>query len=333
MKVGIIYGGTSSEKEPSKQNALAIMEALERRGYATAFINYDSGMTASLQAEKVDIVFLCVQGKGHGDGTLQGVLDYLHIPYTGSRLLAASIINDKIQSKILFEHYGHKTAEWTTLSREEFRSGKLDFSEGCPCAGNRVPGKQLPAGGCDSKVVRYPFVAKAPSQGGSFGLALVRGPQELERMEDPFQFDDPILIERFIKGTFYTIGVIEKDGVATALPCAEGLDKRPVKEEITLMSKEYDAVRADIDAETEAMMARTALDIFRETGAHDYVRIDFMLEKATNTPYVLEINAVPGLKPHSLLPHAALYAGIEYDDLIEGILLNAARREGLCSKI
>lgn len=307
MKVGIVYGGTSTEREASALNARAVEASLRGRGYGAAMIPYDQELLENLRREKPDMVFLCVQGKGHGDGTLQGMLDFLGIPYTGSGMTAAAVINDKLLCKALFERYGHRTPRWTALSGRDWRAGAIPV-----------------------EAVGYPFVAKAPTQGGSFGIALIRSEAELDRIGVAFRYDDPVLLESFVQGSFYTVGVLERDGEAIALPCVEGVDEREERGELRLFTGRFGAVRARLPESRQAEMQSTALSVFRELGARDYARVDFMIGAEDGLAQLLEINAVPGLKPASLLPLAAGLAGIGYNDLIEGVLQSALRRERQC---
>lgn len=308
MSIAIVYGGTSTERAASTLNANGILEALTRLKYDARMLPYDETLPLRLREEAVDMVYLCVQGKGHGDGTLQAVLDFMHIPYTGSGMTAAALINDKILCKALFSFYGHQTPAWTTLSRKDFLSGRIDTSP-----------------------VGYPFVAKAPSQGGSFGIAMIESEKELDKLAPIFRYDSTLLLERFVNGTFYTVGVLEKDGELTALPLVEGVDKREGRERLTLFTGQYEAAPARLPERVQDALRQDALAIFRETGARDYARVDYMVDESLSRLGVLEINAVPGLKPCSLLPRAAAYAGIAYDDLINGILQNAIRRAKACS--
>ena len=305
MRVGIVYGGTSSEAEASKKNAWAIEGVLRSRGYDVCMLEYGQDMVRRLRDHEIDIVYLCVQGKLHGDGTLQAMLDHEQIPYTGSKSQAAMLINDKILCKLLFDYYHIPTPEWRILHKEQYEQGTFDYNE-----------------------IGFPFVGKAPTQGGSFGIELIRTPKELDRLKVVFAYDDPILLEKFIDGGFYTVGVLEEDGKLTTLKCVEGIETLsgvPVKkkEDITLFTGEYDIAVPQLGEGCLQEMERLAEWIFRLFHAKDVARIDFMVSQKTNKPYVLEINAVPGLKEGSLLPKAAEYSGLKYGDLIEGILLSA----------
>ena len=309
MNIAVIYGGTSSEKAFSEKNAHAVYESLIRSGHSARMINYDRDMLRTLMDEPPELVFLCVQGKYHGDGTLQAILDFLHIPYTGSQTAAASVINDKIICKMIFDKYGHSTADWFSLSKREYDSGTADLGQ-----------------------IGYPFVAKAPTQGLSFGIGLVKSPESHDKVNVAFEYDDPILCESFIDGRAYTVGVLEDGDELIALPCIEMRDRRIDRSDgLILMNGDASAEIPDLDGSVIAEMQDMAKAVFREVGAHDYARIDFMTDDSTGQVYILEINAVPGLNPdESFLPVEAEIAGMEYDELIKHIIHSAERRYGLC---
>lgn len=304
MTVGIVYGGTSSEAGASAKNAAAIEQVLLAKGYDVRMLEYGQNMIQTLRENKTDIVYLCVQGKHHGDGTLQAMLDHERIPYTGSKAQAAMLINDKILCKLLFDRCGIPTPKWTILSSEEYRNG-FDYEK-----------------------LGFPFVAKAPTQGGSFGIELIRSRDELNKINNVFPYDDPILLEEFIEGGFYTVGLYEKDNRLVTLKCVEGVELSGgvrAKNDITLFTGEYGIEIPTLPDSVTEEMRRLAVQVFKVTGAEGYARVDFMVSDKTGRPTVLEINAVPGLKRESLMPRQAEYSGVLYEDMIEDILLSALK--------
>lgn len=308
MKIGIVYGGYSSERVASAENAHYIEKTLRECGYETCMVPYEKNLVATLRGQSVDLVYVCVQGKGHGDGTVQAILEQEGLPFTGSGSHAAAIINDKILSKLVFEHHGIRTPEWKALTRDAYESGAF------------VP-----------EEFGYPFVAKAPSEGGSFGIALIRNATELGKIEEVFAYENPILIERFIPGAFYTIGILERGGEIRTLPCVQGVEVRDGKgnddpESLKVFTGDYTVREAELPDDLITEMEKLAVKAFQVTGAEGVARIDFMVSADGKRPYALEINAVPGLKPRSLLPGEAKMAGIPYRELIEGILLSATEK-------
>lgn len=305
MKVAIVYGGFSSEKQASAENAKYIEKALQTKGYDTYMVPYEKGFVQSLKEIETDIVYVCVQGKGHGDGTVQRILEQEGILFTGSDSRAAAVINDKIVSKKLFDQFGLRTPRWETLEKEVYEQGLWD-----------------------ANTFGYPFVAKAPSEGGSFGIVLIRNEDELHLIKEVFAYESPILIEEFIPGDFYTIGVLEQNGEVKTLPCVQGLEMQGGHEKddpdsLKVFTGDYAVREASLPEDIIYQMDVMTKEVFRITDARGIARIDFMVAKKDLQPYILEINAVPGLKPRSLLPGEAKLAGISYEDLIEGVLLEA----------
>lgn len=309
MRVGIVYGGTSSEAQASRKNAAAVADALRSEGYAVCMLEYQQDMAGIIRRSSVDIVYVCVQGKYHGDGTLQSMLTHEQIPFTGSGAEAAMVINNKILCKLLFDYYNIPTPKWRILQKDAYRKGTFDFGE-----------------------IGFPFVAKAPSQGGSFGIELIRTPMELCRLDRVFCHDNPILLESYIEGKFYTVGLLERAGRLVTLKCVEGV--APASEELILFTGAYDIAAPRLAQGCLDEMEQLAGKVFGYVGARDVARVDFMVSDRTQKPYMLEINAVPGLKRDSLLPRAAVYSGMRYEDVVSGILLSAwERRMGTeCSK-
>ncbi|MDE7323220.1 MAG: ATP-grasp domain-containing protein [Lachnospiraceae bacterium] len=298
MRVGIVYGGTSSEAEASRKNAMAVEAALKTEGYAVCMLEYQQNMIETIRKSYIDIVYLCVQGKHHGDGTLQAMLTHEQIPYTGSGAETAMVMNNKILCKLLFEYYAIPTPKWKILHKDAFCQGGFDFNE-----------------------IGFPFVAKAPSQGGSYGIELVRTPADLDRLDKVFCYDDPILLEEYVEGKFYTVGLLERAGRLVTLKCVEGV--APASKEMILFTGAYDIAVPKLAESCLDEMEMLAGNIFRYIGARDVARVDFMVSDRTQRPYMLEMNAVPGLKRDSLLPKAAVYSGMRYEDVISGILISA----------
>jgi D-alanine-D-alanine ligase/UDP-N-acetylmuramate--alanine ligase len=299
MKVSIVHGGTSTEAAVSTRNATHVGEVLSRIGHETELVLFDESLPEKLRLEPPDVVFVCVQGKGHGDGTIQAMLDFLKIPYTGSKTLGAAIINDKIVSKELFERAGIPTPSWQILSRADFKAGNFDFSP-----------------------IGFPLVVKAPGEGGSFGIELIKSEKDIPKIEAIFDYDDPILVEQFVQGYFVTVGLLKRKGVLETFPPVESgegaLDQGLVLFQ-NAFSRKPSAVPRSLRADLDAISRR----VFEVSRAKDYARVDFMIDGKDGRPYVLEINAVPGLKPESFFPYGAALCGIAEDEFMETILKNA----------
>lgn len=318
-KIAVIHGGTSSEADISTQNAHYIAQALERLGCTVLDVPYDRAMYRTLLEEAPDGAFLCVQGKGHGDGTLQGILDHLGIPYTGSGREAATVINNKILCQTLFRLAGlpvPRNVLWTA-AEQAAADGPARFEQKLKKAG-----------------FGFPCVAKAPTQGGSFGVEYLASLRRYPAMEGVLAYDDPILVEQFIPGHFVTVGLLERRGELLAFPVMQGDSLVDDPDGTVYDSQDYFRP-AHLPPETEAELQELARRAFRVVNARGYARVDFMYDRnGARTPYLLEINAVPGLKPTSLFPPAAEMAGVPYDEMIGTILEDCLeRREPGCSEI
>jgi D-alanine--D-alanine ligase len=304
MKIAIIHGGTSTEQAGATRNAEYVNAALSRLGHEAVMINYDVSMTGQLRSFAPDLVWICVQGKGHGDGTIQAMLDFLGLPYTGSRTTGAALINDKLICKELFRHAGIRTPDWKCLSYDDYRQGRFS-ADG----------------------IGYPFVAKALTQGSSFGIELIMSPDDLPKMEEVFRYDDPILIEKFIPGHCVDVGLLDDPEKRTIfLPVSPVLDED--SESNTLLRFGYQSPSYAFRQYTESSSAELqflAEKAFAATRAHTYARMDFRVSSEDGLPYILEINAVPGLKPEGSYASAAGLCGIDYDTMIEKIIRNSLR--------
>lgn len=310
MTVGVVYGGTAEERGASEKNAKDIAAVLSERGYNAILFEIGHDIVQRLRDAGTEFVFLCVQGKGYGDGTFQAVLDNEGIPYTGSGVRSATLINNKILCKFYFEFFDIRTPDWDVLDRKSFDDNTYPYEE-----------------------FGFPFVAKAPTQGGSFGIELIKGMEDIPKINNVFRFDDPILLEKYIAGKFYTVGFYDHDGRIVTLPVVEGVDlgdkdrkAAEIGSDIISFTGSYGIRESCLSKDLESEMQEMAGRIFYATGAMDVARVDFMVSDEDGKPYALEINAVPGLKKSSLLPKEAQMAGISYGDLIEDILKATVRR-------
>ena len=303
MIVSVVYGGTPEEKGPSEKNAKDIAKALENRGHEVHLLQIGKDIINAILSVKTEVVYLCVQGKGYGDGTFQAMLEMQGIPFTGSHMRAACLINDKILSKLVFDRYGIRTPKWDILTKKQFEKGDYPYED-----------------------FGYPFVAKAPTQGGSFGIELIRSREDIPRIGSVFKYDDPILLEKFIPGGFYTVGIYKSKKSLVSLPVVEGLDldkKANADDGLITFTGNYGIRESKLNQNVTEEIKHLAMEVYHATGAKDLCRVDFMVSEEDSKPYVLEINAVPGLKRYSLMPKAAELAGIVYEDMIEDILYAA----------
>lgn len=307
MRVVVLHGGYSSEHFYSTENAMCVAEALLRRGYDALLLEYDSYMVENLKKLSPDVVFLCVQGRFHGDGTVQGVLDFLKIPYTGSPMQPAALINDKNYCQAVFEEAGASVAKHFTFKREEF---------------TKPEGRDLFLRRIRQKNMDFPVVAKAPSEGACIGINLISSLDEYLKMEESFKFGDKILVEEYIDGYGFTVPLLESKSGWITFPAVTGAKLCKLENGEQFFDTKKDLTLTNLPTDVLERVNKQACDVANAVGARGYTRVDFIYDEKNRQEYVAEINAVPGLCTTSLFPASAKLAGIDYDDLIEKILLN-----------
>lgn len=300
-KIAVVMGGTSSEREISIQTGSGVMRALHDLGYEAQSLDYDGRFVEAIREIAPDAVFNALHGPGGEDGQIQGILDFLRIPYTGSSIEAAALAMDKHLTKKLCAAEGLPTAAWDLF---DLTGGTLPL----------LPGS-----------LDLPLVIKPRFEGSSSGVNIVKTHEQwTQAMIDAAERYPEILAEEFVPGREFTCGVLGED----ALPVVEILANR---DEFYTYDAKYAAggsthiVPAKIDSDLSARLQMLALSTHRLLGLRDYSRTDFIVSKE-GRPYILEINTLPGLTPTSLLPDACNAVGISYDALIERLVGYALSR-------
>lgn len=303
-RIVVLMGGPSAEREVSLNTGKAILGALQERGYNATGIDLEPArFVEQLKEAKADIVFNAIHGKYGEDGALQGALDLLGIPYTGSGVMASAVAMDKGISKRLFLASGISTPRSRLLS-------KLDA--------HRDLAKEI----VDEFGV--PVVVKPTLQGSSIGVVIVDKADALEgALDEAFKYGDQILVEEFIKGKELTVAILGADE-PKALPVIEivpNSGRYDYKSKYTKGATEY-IVPARLDETVTQEVQAQALAAYMLLGCRGVARVDVMLDK-DNKPYVLEVNTIPGMTATSLVPKAAAAAGISFGELCEQILFMA----------
>lgn len=297
-RIGVLYGGLSSEREISVKSGKAMLAALERKGYHVIGIEVGKDIVSQILSEKIDVAVLGLHGKLAEDGTVQGLLECLGIPYTGSGVMASAIGMNKILTKRLVESQKIKTPSYTVFHAKKDSFKKLE--------------RQL----------RYPIVVKAQAEGSTRGTAIVFEKRKLrEAVDDAARYDDTILLEKFIKGPQVTVSILS----GRALPLIEIVPKSGFYDyhsKYTKGATEY-IIPARVSKQTTKLAQEVSLKVFELLQCRGYARADFMVDPK-GTPWFIEINTLPGMTDTSLVPMAAKKAGISFDDLVEQILWGAA---------
>lgn len=297
-------GGPSAEREVSLNTGNAILAALKEKGYDAVAIDLEpANFMEQLREAKAEVVFNAIHGKYGEDGLLQGALEMLGIPYTGSGVLASAVAMDKGISKRLFLAAGISTP----------RSRLYNKEQAGPDLSNQV-----------AEEFGIPVVVKPATQGSSIGVTIVQNKESLTKaLDDAFGYSDEVLVEEFIRGKEVTVSVLGTDR-PEALPIIEIVPhsgKYDYTSKYTKGATEY-IVPARLDEVTALEIQQQALAAFRTLGCRGIGRVDVMLDD-NNRPYVLEVNTIPGMTATSLVPKAAAAAGIAFAELCERILLMA----------
>lgn len=301
-KVGVLFGGRSSEREVSIMSGTGVLNALKSRGVGAHAFDPGRQTLAQLEAATFDRVFIALHGRGGEDGTIQGVLETLGIPYTGSGVQASAIAIDKDKSKQIWVQAGIPTPAYKTLH------AATDWMRVVAELGDRL-------------------IVKPAREGSTIGITKVTGHDGNElalAFESAAKHDDTVLIEQLISGRELTCAILGDGPAAEALPLIE----------IRAPGANYDyhnkyfsddtqyLCPAPVDADTARCVSDLCVRAYRALGARGWGRVDVMLDEA-GAPFLLELNTSPGMTSHSLVPMAARAAGMSYEDLVLRILAMA----------
>ena len=298
-RVAVLYGGTSAEREVSLVSGAMVLAALERLGVDAHGIDCGDDVVERIVRDGFDRVFIALHGRGGEDGTIQGALDVLGIPYTGSGVLGSSLAMDKQRAKLVWRACGVPTPDFVVLDSE----------------------RQLPGAG---EVLGWPLVVKPVHEGSTIGISKVHDDESLHRgWFEALRYDDEVIAEPFMSGPEYTAAILHD----AELPL--------IRLETPNELYDYEAKYADgagtryhcpcgLDDDTEAEFKRLARSAFDVLGASGWGRVDFICDGAGN-PQFLDVNTAPGMTSHSLVPMAAQALGVGYDDLVWRILETSLR--------
>lgn len=299
-RIGVLAGGTSAEREVSLKSGNAIYKALLNRGYNAVFIDAADNLCESLKKSSVEIVFIALHG-GHGEnGAVQGLLEVMDIPYTGSGILASALAMDKEASKKVFLYHDIPVAPFIVINREQ--------------SGKKINPQFI------TTIVDFPlpWVVKPVAEGSSIGVNIVKGEEDIaDAAKEAFSYGRKIIIEKYIKGKEIQIGILGQTVLG-------GVEVRPSKEFYSYEAKYTPGLTQyilppEIDDSAYDTLKDMALKAHNALCCKGAARIDFILDES-NVPYILEVNTIPGMTETSLLPKIAKLAGMDFPDLIEEIL-------------
>jgi D-alanine-D-alanine ligase len=292
-RVGVLLGGTSSEREISLQSGAAVVAALEEAGIEHVAIDVGVNAIADIQAAKIDRAFLALHGAGGEDGRIQAVLEYLGIPFTGSGVQASALAMDKLRTKQLWRGVNLSTPDFAVLNAAN------DWDKVLADLGGEV-------------------MVKPAHEGSSIGMARVNTAQELaDAFKNAAKYDGSVIAERLIVGGEFTVAILDGE----ALP--------PIKLETDHTFYDFNAkyiandtryiCPCELAPEKEAELKQLALAAFDAVGCEGWGRVDVMADQSMNF-YLLEVNTLPGMTSHSLVPMAAKARGLSFSELVLTIL-------------
>jgi D-alanine-D-alanine ligase len=304
-KVAVLMGGASAEREVSLMSGGGVLAALKDQGIDAHAFDPAERDLSELKRDGFARCFIALHGRHGEDGTVQGALELLGIPYTGSGVMASAIGMDKIMTKRVWSALALPTPRSITLAAHEQTRERL----------LAVPDE-----------LGLPLIVKAPHEGSSIGVVKVSGYSEMQgAVAEAAKYDSTLLVEEFVSGDELTCPILgERALPVVKIVAPEG--RYDYQNKYFTDSVKY-VVPCGLSAAEEAEVQRLALSAFEAVGARGWARVDFMLRANDRKPFLLEINTSPGMTSHSLVPKSAAAAGIGYEALCVQIL-SLARLDG-----
>ena len=295
-KVAVLMGGLSAEREISLLSGNAVLAALLNAGVDAHAVDVDEKIVSELDAGNYQRVFIMLHGRGGEDGTMQGLLEVMKLPYTGSGVMGSSIAMDKLKTKQIWLAMGLPTPDFCIIDSEQ------------SCAKAMA-------------TLSLPLIVKPVLEGSSIGMSKVEREEELiPAWQKAQRCGGTVIAERWIEGDEYTAAILDDQ----VLPM--------IKLKTTHKFYDYDAkyeaedtqyiCPCDLSAEVEAEFSELTRQAFNAVNASSWGRVDFIVDK-NNQPWLIEVNTVPGMTSHSLVPMAAKQGGISFDELVMRILTMA----------
>jgi D-alanine-D-alanine ligase len=298
-KVAVLYGGRSTERDVSLKTGSGCADGLRQKGYDVVLVDVDLDLAKRLRDERVDVAFNALHGRWGEDGCIQGLLEAMAIPYTGSGVLASAVGMDKVLSKILFRTLDLNVADYVVFP---------------PGRAASITVRDLPFG--------VPCVVKPSGEGSSVGVHLVKDPAELaDACMDAATFKGDVIVERYVKGKEIQVAVLDGKalGAIEVVPANEFYDYAA---KYTAGTTQYFYPARISPAHTRLVMESGEI-AHRGLRCDGVTRTDFILT-AEGKAYILEVNTLPGMTPTSLVPKIAAGRGIAFPDLCERLLEGAA---------
>ena len=300
-RVAVLYGGKSAEREVSLNSGAAVLDALSSAGVDVVGIDVGDDLLERLRSERIDRAFIVLHGRGGEDGSMQGLLECLGIPYTGSGILASALAMDKLRTKQVWKSLGIPTPHHAVLASEN------DCIEA-------------------AKELGFPLIVKPAHEGSSIGMAKVNNVEQLvAAWQDAARYDAQVLVEQWIQGPEYTIAVLR----GQVLP--------PIGLGTPHVFYDYDAkyiandtqyrVPSGLDSHKEEELIALTARACDAIGIEGWGRLDVMQDEQGRF-WLLEVNTAPGMTSHSLVPMAARAAGLDFQQLVLAVLAASVETRG-----
>lgn len=314
IKVLVLMGGVSTEREVSLRSGEAVYNALLGAGYNAVKLDVTRDNIDKIKEINPDVAFIALHGKGGEDGSIQGFLEWLKIPYTGPGIASSSICMNKILTKKLMLQNGIRTPKFLEFT--------TDSNFCCEDAERKI-----------AKELGLPVVLKASCQGSSIGVEIIKEKEKLRNaINSLVTYGDSILAEEFIDGTEVTVPVLGNENPET-LPIIEILSENEFYdyESKYTSGMSHHLIPARISDKVKKLTEEAALMAYRAAECKGLSRIDFIIDK-NDEPYFIEINTSPGMTDVSLFPESAKSAGIDFPQLVDKIVKFAIQPDNICGK-
>ena len=296
-RVGLLYGGTSSEREVSLMSGAAIHQALQNLGVDVVVIDVGENLLQELPSYQLDRVFIALHGEGGEDGTLQGALEYLNLPYTGSGVLASALAMDKLRCKQMWQGMGLPTTDFSLLDSDSDWAAILEGLGGA-------------------------VMVKPACEGSSIGMSRAQTAEELEKAwRDAAATDSSeqiaVIAEPLLPGPEYTVAILDGQ-LLPSIRIESNAEFYDYQAKYFSDQTQY-LCPSELSEQREQELQQLCLQAFDSVGCRGWGRVDVMVD-AQGQYQLLEVNTVPGMTSHSLVPMAAKAAGLSFDQLVEKVL-------------
>lgn len=300
-RVGVLYGGKSAEREVSLQSGAAVLRALQAAGVDALGIDVAEDFLPRLAAAGIDRAFIVLHGRGGEDGAMQGLLECAGIPYTGSGILASALGMDKLRTKQV----------WQSLGLPTPRHAVLRSAADCRAAATELG---------------FPLIVKPAHEGSSIGMAKVSSVDDLiEAWQAARGFDSQVLVEQWIQGPEFTVAVL-RDQVLPPIGLGTPHSFYDYDAKYLASDTQY-LIPCGLDAAKEAELRNLSVRACAAVGVRGWARVDVM-QDGEGRFWLLEVNTVPGMTDHSLVPMAAQAAGLDFQQLVLAILADSVEARG-----